>query len=71
MELAETAQNYAEVCYFAPNPSVTTSSGARRGENLGYTITTTLDRGEEEIVRQQWALNMADSRYTQVCFAKK
>ena len=63
-ELAATAQAYAEECHFGPNPSVTTSSGVRRGENLGFTTTSAVREGTEEVVRG-WQ-QAQDASYTQV-----
>lgn len=66
-ELAATAQAYAEECHFGPNPSVTTSSGVRRGENLGFTATSTVREATEEVVRG-WR-QAQDASYTQVSIA--
>lgn len=66
-ELAATAQAYAEECHFGPNPSVTTSSGVRRGENLGFTANSTVREATEEVVRG-WQ-QAQDASYTQVSIA--
>lgn len=68
-ELAATAQAYAEQCHFGPNPSVTTSSGVRRGENLGFTATSAVGEGTEEVVRG-WQ-QAQDARYTQVSLSTR
>ena len=64
-ELAETAQQYSEQCHFSPNPSVTTTGGIRRGENQGYTRSTSLLDGAVQTMRE-WVQNTGDPRYTQV-----
>ena len=66
MELEYTAQSYAEACHLAPNPSVTTRAGIRRGENLGYTQShTTVLEGALYSMRE-WVEEPGDASYTQV-----
>lgn len=63
-ELAQTAQDYAESCHFGPNPSVTTSQGIRRGENLGYMQGSATPVEKSLEIMRQWVEDEAlDPKY--------
>lgn len=65
-ELATTAQMYAERCHSAPNPSVTTATGVRRGENLGYSQGQVSLLAGAESSMQAWLNDPQSPSYTQV-----